>query len=234
MNRRAFSVILFSLGASWVLTRIPFKSLAGIPYYRRHKPPALIRVYHSPAFYLNRKSGIAHYLRMDRTFAGVRRLNLDNFEIVGLDELAKRISVQKKAIDEYVRGFASPPGPMPRLARSNHVLEQITLEKIKAKNYEEARKFMLSHMGNTDSVFSSEGPRHEVRLYDLLAGLTARYGNNEEYGDFLNEYERLLSDTRNGDETLRKRLMKWQDRKGKWYKKWTDRRKPISWAGLLM
>lgn len=68
--------------------------------------------------------------------------------------------------------------------------------------------------------------RPSFRLYDLLAGVSVRYRQEESFNQLLEMIEgsgqRLVFQTR---------LEKWQDVTGPWRQRWRNRKKPVIWKG---
>ncbi|HYG79139.1 MAG TPA: hypothetical protein VD861_02055 [Pyrinomonadaceae bacterium] len=229
MNRRTLVILLGTTAAATaLLPLLPFESLAGRPRYRSRKGKNLRFPRQTQVLYLNRKSGKIHYRVLKNRNPSVSQITLANYEVLTFDEAVKRVKAQEESWAKWnEEGGPMPPGPSLEFVDFEYILEQLTLEHIRGKRYDEARAFLR---GNLAGQFSLGG-----RLYDLLAALTVRFGKDEDYENFIAAVSSVkVSDSDKAAPKWNERVSKWKNKEGKWYKKWKDRGKQLSWAGLLM
>lgn len=230
MNRRVVLSVLAAGGVTALLWVVPFKSLVGRPRFSsRKRGRRLFFPKQRLVLYVNRKSGSIRYSRWEHIDPTVSKLKLTNYEPVPLDEVLKRMANQRHQFE-----FGGPHGLVLDLVREETILEEIALEAVRERKFDEARKFLWFHLNDEAARVGFGSVWSDVRLNDLLAGLTVRFGTQADYEAFLQSTSKKEAPWEAKEQEWQDRLAKWKNQNGKWFKRWKDRQKQVIWAGLLM
>ena len=224
-SRRRFIVGVvtgtLAISLSIISPRLPIIESARSPRFRLRKsnPRSEPLATQSRGLHLNQRTKVAHYILDSGQILGVSKIDVNNLIPVNFIDLKL------------------PPNiPHAHITRASATFELTALEYVKIKDYQSACKALMTGI-QYDRIFLTKvnkGP--DFRLYDLLAGISVRYG----LPNYLKELSTQLSIKKTdqvtvGRETaLSARLKKWRDPNSKWHKKWTDKSKEIVWCALPM
>jgi len=198
------------------------------PHYRKKKPRKYYLSNLAPGFYLNkRKESIIHLVNGNKRIRGVQKIN--ETKLVRIDPLRNRLvpaphvnrstasySLETAALAELT---SNPPRPeiacqLLLLGIMDHLMARNKFRRGLAEPLElrfDVRNQLIRQKGR---VLGLE--RVPARLYDLLAGLSVRYGNPR----YLKNLISLVEGNPDLKEALTNRLSIWKDTKKPWHDRW--------------
>jgi hypothetical protein len=171
-------------------------------------------------FYRNDVGPVIHRVDGSGTIRGVVCVNPAHLKPSGGDELAVT--------------FGTRESPRVHLATAACALEQEAIKHIKAGRLANAIKLLEAAVQHD---FILKRPRSRVvkhrlstRAYDLLAALSVRFEPDR------GALGRLITNLRpvSAEPEIQTRLAKWTNPASTWHKRWSDRSKPVRFAGLPM
>lgn len=160
-------------------------------------------------FYLNPKSLILHYLDARRRIRGL-------------------LNHSKPNLVPYSFGSEVTEEPAPRVnvATFSYAYEAEALRELGAQNPLGAINLLFRAV-DQDKILGEKGHKRSIRLYDLLAGLIVRFGSTEQ----MKHFQHLLVADRTHPR-FSKRLTKWSNPNGDWYRRWKNGSK-VHWDKLV-
>jgi hypothetical protein len=231
---------------------------------RKHRPNAQHFPFNGRAdFYLNHKSHVIHYMSSPSSFMEFNRAHLTPISNDELPTWSWEDTTTPQPSPPPVPRLNSPTGVkviasdavigMPRfkqtldrwegvgiqyvhvrLNRSSIMFEQAAIDVLRRGQEQhdtlDAACRLLVNAINHDLRFKrSAYGQPSTRLYDLLAGLAVRYHLPE----YTLEIEQIL-DKAEMTKVFAGRLERWSNRSGAWYRRWSDRDRPIKWGDLVL
>ncbi len=116
--------------------------------------------------------------------------------------------------------------PRVHLSRSSYSFEREALRLIANDETIEACELLVDGIKHDRYYESKLGKRPSTRLYDLLAGIAVRYNQPQK----LSEMMQIIQADSIGDQSaFKSRLEKWNDQQSKWYGRWRDTSKNLTW-----
>lgn len=175
---------------------------------KKKKAPPLVTKFTPQEFYFNPNKKIIHYVLDDKTILGISQT-----KFLPNENAWKKASLQDLSLKKSTT-------PHLHLASASFSFEQAAIESLKNKNDKQACQLLLDGIKH-DILFQivNPGGKPSFRLYDLLAGLTVRYQQDEYFNNMI--------DLIKNNPQFESRREKWTNKNSSWYKRWENRKKRI-------
>src|SRR5712692_5218687 len=121
----------------------------------------------SPGFYLNPRSQVIHYVSSNQKIARVNKIN------------ERRLQPLKPF--ELTRLMGNGSKPRINLSTASHSLEIAALSSLRSKDYGNACQLLVSAIRHDQFFKQATLQPPSLRLYDLLAGGSVRFGQEQHF-----------------------------------------------------
>lgn len=217
-KRRNF-LALSTLALFGGLTGALFVFFPGFPrrnprFIKKSRPKPYITSL-SSGFYLNPKSDIAHYIFPNGMIRNVYYIN--------------EMRLKSIPIEDFKSLYFNQGLPHLNLSSSSSSFEDAVGRLIREDRIEQALELLRAALIHDVELQRRSGKKPSLRLYDLFAGLSVRYGQLQNLEYLID----LISEAKQR-QLFSSRIDKWKDQNSRWYKGWSDSTNSKQWAGLLM
>jgi len=195
------SVLLFQ---SFRRTETKTRTLIGDkPRFKKRKPDNQLKL--ARGFYLNPRSQIIHYIPEGERLRFTGCTNTRHLQPTTAADVLK---------------YATGTKPRVNVSRLSNSLEQAAAEQILQNNIELSCELLFYAIQRERPI--------SYRLYDLLAGLSVRFGKPDQMKRLIAHVNQMQSPQ--ALENFNPRLKKWHDPQSLWYRRWTDQSKKLRWT----
>lgn len=176
---------------------------------RRHFGPVNLPT----GFHVNKRSKVAHYID-----------TLNNYRCTGEIVTKNLINYNDIILDIIKNPNKSFEDAHPNYSFISYSFEEFALQHIRERQYETACGILLLGILYDLKRIGRAKASPSFRLYDLLAGLSARF----ELGEYLQQMQTQIQIEKQ-QAHFAGRLTKWSTASGKWMRRWKSTRSQLVW-----